>query len=77
MIMHELDDELVLYDPEIDRSHRLNVCATVIFRNCDGVHTPEDIAHVLTERFEVPFERALPDTLTALQRMQSEHIVEY
>ncbi len=75
LIIHELDDELLLYDPRIDRTHRLNGSASVIWQHCSGERSVEDIASKLTEAFDVAIDEALPDTQAALQQMISEHLV--
>ena len=75
LIVHELDDEVLLYDPSVDRSHRLNACATFIWRHCDGSQSTSDIAQRLTEAFDVAFEVALQDTEQAICRLVEENIL--
>lgn len=75
LIETRMDDEVLVYDPAGDRTHRLNACASIIWERCDGGHTVEDIAHTLTEKFEVAFERALCDTQTVVQQLGDEQLV--
>ena len=75
LIIHELDDELLLYDPRIDRTHRLNRSASIIWQSCTGERSVEDIASRLTEAFDVEIDTALPDTQAALQQMISERLI--
>ncbi len=75
LIKHRMDDEILLYDPAIDRTHRLNTSATMIWEQCDGEHTLEDIAHTLTERFEVEFKTALNDTQTVVEQLGQEQLL--
>ena len=76
LIVHEIDDEVLLYDPEVDRSHGLNPTATVIWRHCDGRHSEVQIARVLEARFAVGFDQALADTSAVVQQMALEKIVQ-
>jgi hypothetical protein len=75
LIVHQLDDELLLYDPPGERTHRLNATAAMIWQHCTGEHTLEDMAALLTRQFEVDMETALRDTRTVLQQLEHEHLV--
>lgn len=75
LIETRMDDEVLVYDPAGDRTHRLNACASIIWEHCDGGHTVEDIAHTLTEQFQVAFERALCDTQAVVQQLGEEQLV--
>ena len=75
LIQHDLDDEVLVYDPVVDRTHRLNVSATRIWELCDGTRSLEDIARALTEQFEVAFETALQDARTVLEQLKEEQLL--
>ncbi len=75
LIQHGMDDEVLVYDPVVDRTHRLNVSATLIWELCDGTRSLEDIARVLTEQFEVEFETALQDAWTVLKQLKEEQLL--
>ena len=75
LIQHDLDDEVLVYDPVVDRTHRLNVSATRIWELCDGTRSLEDIARVLTEQFEVEFETALQDARAVLEQLKEEQLL--
>ncbi|MCG3139022.1 MAG: Coenzyme PQQ synthesis protein D [Phycisphaerae bacterium] len=75
LVIHELDQELLLYDPNLDRSHRLNPSASFIWQQCDGQHTVEQIAQLLTDHFEVELADAVKDTQSALQRLRAEQLI--
>ncbi len=47
----DVGDETVLYDPELDRVHRLNPTAAAVWRHCDGNATVDDIATALRDEF--------------------------
>ena len=75
LIQHGMDDEVLVYDPVVDRTHRLNVSATLIWELCDGTRSLEDIARVLTEQFEVEFDTALQDARTVLEQLKEEQLL--
>ncbi len=75
LIQHDLDDEVLVYDPVVDRTHRLNVSATRIWELCDGTRSLDDIARALTEQFEVEFETALQDARTVLEQLKEEQLL--
>ena len=75
LIQHGMDDEVLVYDPVVDRTHRLNVSATLIWELCDGTRSLEDIARALTEQFEVEFDTALQDARTVLEQLKEEQLL--
>ncbi len=75
LIQHDMDDEVLVYDPVVDRTHRLNASATRIWELCDGTRSLEDIARVLTEQFEVEFETALQDARAVLEQLKEEQLL--
>ena len=52
--VNEVDDGLVVYDPERDRVHYLNATASVVFTLCDGTHDRAAIGATLAEAFGLP-----------------------
>jgi hypothetical protein len=44
----EVEDGLVVYDPERDRVHYLNASAAVIFTFCDGARDRESVVEAST-----------------------------
>ncbi len=75
LIQHDMDEEVLVYDPVVDRTHRLNSSATLIWELCDGTRSLEDIARVLTEQFEVEFETALQDARAVLDQLKEEQLL--
>ncbi len=75
LIQHDMDDEVLVYDPVVDRTHRLNVSASRIWELCDGTRSLEEIARVLTEQFEVEFETALQDARAVLEQLKDEQLL--
>ncbi len=75
LIEHPMDDEVLLYDPAVDRTHRLNTSARLIWERCDGRHTINDIANTLTECFDVEFETALHDARAVIEQLEQEQLL--
>ena len=48
----QLDEsETMLYDPETEALHVLNATARLIWENCDGKHTAEDMVAIIKTRY--------------------------
>jgi hypothetical protein len=50
-MVKDLGRELMIYDPENDSAHILNLTAAAIFRLCDGKHSFEDIDQAIRTQF--------------------------
>ena len=74
LVIHELPDELLIYDKVRDLAHCLNQTATFVWRACDGQRTPAEIARKLTTQLAV----AVPEdvVLLALAQLDEIHLLE-
>ena len=74
LVIHELPDELLIYDKVRDLAHCLNQTATFVWRACDGQPTPAEIARKLTTQLAV----AVPEdvVLLALAQLEEIHLLE-
>lgn len=74
LIIHELPDELLVYDKVRDLAHCLNDTAAFVWRACDGQRTPEEIARKLTTQLAV----AVPEDVVwlALTQLEEIHLLE-
>jgi hypothetical protein len=70
LVIHELPDELLVYDKVSDLAHCLNQTAACVWRACDGQRTPEEIARKLTTQLAV----AVPEDVVLLALVQLEEI---
>lgn len=70
LIIHELHDEVLVYDKVRDQAHCLNQSAALVWRACDGQCAPSEIASKLTTRLAV----AVPEDLVLLALVQLEEI---
>jgi hypothetical protein len=49
-----IDGELILYDEERHRAHRLNATAAAVWQHCDGRRTTDEIARLLSSETGKP-----------------------
>lgn len=70
LLTHEIEGDLVLYDPDYDVVHTLNVTSRFIWERCDGDHTPAQIATDLRNCYAVPLDVARRDVDKILNRLQ-------
>ena len=77
LIEHRMGNEVLLYDPVASRTHRLNKSAAMIWDLCDGAHSVEELAGLLTAQFEVEFDRAYDDTQAVVQQLLEEQLVSH
>jgi hypothetical protein len=76
VIERELEGELVLHDPDTERTVLLNPVSAAIWDLCDGEHTVEEIARCVAEHFRGAVEgQVLEDTIEAVERLQSEGVL--
>ncbi|HVK02662.1 MAG TPA: PqqD family protein, partial [Armatimonadaceae bacterium] len=52
LLVQQVGDELVIYDQERHRAHRLNRTAALVWRYCDGQTTVEDMTRQLEREGE-------------------------
>ncbi|MDQ5844969.1 MAG: PqqD family protein, partial [Acidobacteriota bacterium] len=48
LIVKELEDETLVYDQETDQAHCLNETAALVWKNCDGRNSVNEIARLLS-----------------------------
>lgn len=74
LIIHDLPDEVLVYDLELDRAHCLNRTAALVWRACDGKLAPDEIAHKLTVELDTIISEEL--VLLALAQLDKVHLLE-
>ena len=74
LVIHELPDEVLVYDKVRDQAHCLNQTAALVWRACDGKLAPREIASKLTKQLAV----AVPEdvVLLALAQLKEIHLLE-
>lgn len=59
LLIQDVDEEVVVYDRDTDRVHRLNGAAAAIWHHCDGKTTVADMATRLASQTELPEDEAI------------------
>jgi hypothetical protein len=74
LLVREVGDELVVYDQERHRAHRLNRTATLVWRRCDGQTTVAEMAALLQSELNLV---AVDEGLVwlALDRLEKAHLL--
>jgi len=76
LIVRELDDEVVVFDPVSSNAHNLNPTAAAILLLCDGTRDPGEIAREVARTFSVDEEKARADVAKALEEFQTRGLIE-
>jgi hypothetical protein len=71
LIVREADDEILVLDETEGRIHQLNQTAAFIWRRCEDLSSPEEIARALSEAFDVREDEALRDVAQTLSKLTS------
>jgi hypothetical protein len=74
LVVHDLPDEVLVYDKQSDKAHCLNHTAVLVWRACDGTRTPADIARRLTAILDKPVSEDL--VLLALDQLDKFELLE-
>jgi hypothetical protein len=72
----DMDSDLLLLDAETDQIHQLNATATFIWRHVEEAPSPELLAGLLVDAFEVDEQVALRDVFDTLTRFSALKLVE-
>ena len=71
--VHDVGDELVVYDQHLEKAHRLNPTAAFIWRHADGNTSVAALASLVAAEFGVPKDPNL--VLLALDRLDSAELL--
>lgn len=71
MMVRDLGGDLLLLDTETDRIHQLNQTATFIWRHVEEAPSPEGLARLLAEAYDINEEIAQRDVLETLNRFRA------
>ena len=75
MMIRDLESELLLLDSQGDQIHQLNPTASFIWRHVDETNSPEGLADLLVQAFDVESHVALRDVVDTLKRFESLNLV--
>jgi len=74
LVVHDLPDEVLVYDRRNDQAHCLNQTAVLVWRACDGASTTADIARKLSAERDNVFSEDL--VLFALDQLDKFELLE-
>jgi hypothetical protein len=72
-LSRELDDEVLIYDPQRHEGHCLNSTAAAVWTLCDGKNTPSQIARIVSRQFSAGVDELIVDL--ALERLADVHLL--
>ncbi len=73
LLVHEVDGEMVVYDRDRHRAHRLNQTAALVWSNCDGTTSVAEIAAQLATELELPVDEDV--VWLALDRLERTNLL--
>jgi hypothetical protein len=73
--VEELDGEAVLYDPRTGAVHRFNATTFIVWKACDGMRRPHDLALELMEDFSVSASEALRVVRQAIDQLREKELL--
>lgn len=74
LVSEQLDDELIVYDPDRDRGHCLNRTAALVWRHADGENSVAELAAILREELDPVADENL--VWHALDRLNAARLLE-
>ena len=76
LLIHDLEDEVLVLDREADKIHQLNQTATFIWQRIEETPSTERMAELIAEAFEVEKQVAVRDVIETLNQLQSLNLVQ-
>lgn len=73
--MEELDDEVLLYNPENSKTLYINKSASIIWQLCNGQQTVEEIIGLIQEAYPGNDEQLHKDVLDTLSDLKENNAV--
>lgn len=71
LIVRQIEEDFVVYDPITDGTALLNAAAAAMLEFCDGHHTAEEIASDVAQLFALEADAVTRDVQTALADFDS------
>ncbi|MBI2470540.1 MAG: PqqD family protein [Planctomycetes bacterium] len=76
LLVEEIEDEIVIYDPRTHRVHHLNPMASIIWELYDVSPTPRDIAKEIVDVLKTDPANVEKDVLETLGKLQGKGLLE-
>ena len=77
VVQHEIDGEIVLYDPKRNRVHTLNPTAAVIWQLCDGSRTADQLAEDMAILYTMDLSVIKGDLSQMLRELEESHLLRH
>ena len=74
LVVQDLSDETLVYDLERDRAYCLNGASALVWRNCDGLNSVEELARILERELGIPADEDV--VWLALKGLQKAHLLQ-
>ena len=74
ILTEAVESELILYDQQAKKAHRLNPTAAFLWQHCDGARSRFDLAKLLHQKMGLPEDDGLVSV--ALEQLQKQGLVE-
>jgi Coenzyme PQQ synthesis protein D (PqqD) len=74
LVVRELEDEVLIFDVDRDKAHCLNRTAGLVWKQCDGRTSVEEIRQVLEEELETPVNAEI--IWRALSDLDRDHLLD-
>ncbi len=77
VVQHEIDGEIVLYDPKRNRVHTLNPTAAVIWQLCDGSRTADQLDEDMAILYDMDLSVIKRDLSQVLREFEKSHLLRH
>jgi hypothetical protein len=74
LLVEQIGDDVVIFDQERKRAHRLNKTSAIVWRHCDGNRAIEDLTMVLKQELNDAADENL--VLLSLSQLEAAHLLE-
>lgn len=74
LVVQELPDETLVYDPARRRVHYLDFSTAFVWRHCDGRMKPRELARLLEKDLKV--QSGIKEVAQAISRLKKSHLVQ-
>lgn len=76
LLIEEIEDEVVIYDPRTHRVHHLNPMASIIWELCDIFRDSKDIAKEIVDILQTDPLKVEKDVQETLKQLQEKGLLE-
>ena len=76
ILREEIDEEVLLFNPNTRKTYVLNQMADVIWELCDGKHSPEEITDEIISALDVNPNIVFNDVLKVLEEFVHQNLVD-